>query len=67
MHHASRELQMCRTRHLKRACRTTLTAPWRRVANLSGAAVPVPAGEVLLASGDLTDGRLPADTAVWLR
>ncbi|WP_327009863.1 hypothetical protein OHA72_23105 [Dactylosporangium sp. NBC_01737] len=28
---------------------------------------PVPAGEVLLVSGDLTGGHLPADTAVWLR
>jgi alpha-glucosidase len=29
-------------------------------------AVPLPAGEPLIASGPLVDGRLPADTAVWL-
>jgi alpha-glucosidase len=28
--------------------------------------VPLPAGEVLLASGP-ADGELPTDTAVWLR
>jgi alpha-glucosidase len=28
--------------------------------------LPLPAGEVLLASGPLVDGTLPADTAVWL-
>jgi alpha-glucosidase len=31
------------------------------------APVPVPAGEVLLASGPLLDGQLPPDTAVWVR
>ena len=35
--------------------------------NLSGAAVPLPEGEVLLASADTADGALPADAAVWLR
>ncbi|MET8256291.1 glycoside hydrolase family 13 protein [Micromonospora sp. NPDC005205] len=36
--------------------------------NLSAAPVPMPAqGELLLASGPLDDGLLPADTAVWLR
>jgi len=34
--------------------------------NTSGVAVPMPAGEVLLSSVDLVDGRLPADAAVWL-
>ncbi|MFJ1754027.1 glycoside hydrolase family 13 protein [Kitasatospora sp. NPDC088134] len=38
----------------------------RCLVNLSAAPLPVD-GEVLLASGELTDGRLPADTAVWLR
>ena len=28
--------------------------------------VPIPPGEVLLSSGDLPDGELPPDTAVWL-
>ena len=35
--------------------------------NLSGAAVPLPEGAVLLASEDVTGGALPADAAVWLR
>ena len=29
--------------------------------------VPLPAGEVVLASGPLVDGQLPPDTAVWVR
>ena len=38
------------------------------LANLSADPVSLPAGaEVLLASGPLEGGRLPADTAVWLR
>jgi alpha-glucosidase len=38
------------------------------VANLSGAPVPLfEHSSVLLASGPLTDGLLPPDTAVWLR
>jgi alpha-glucosidase len=36
------------------------------VVNLSSAPVELPAGEVLLASGALAEGRLPSDTAVWL-
>ncbi|GAA4142693.1 glycoside hydrolase family 13 protein [Actinomadura keratinilytica] len=37
------------------------------VVNVSGEPYELPAGaEVLLASGDLDGGRLPADTAVWL-
>lgn len=34
--------------------------------NASGAPVPLPTGEVLLASSPLTGGQLPEDTAVWL-
>ncbi|MET8079648.1 alpha-amylase family glycosyl hydrolase [Streptomyces sp. NPDC005303] len=39
---------------------------WRCVTNLSQAAVPLPAGEVLLASGPSQDGLLAPDTTVWL-
>jgi alpha-glucosidase len=41
----------------------------RCLVNFSGSAVPLPGGEVVLASGPLgADGaELPADTAVWLR
>jgi alpha-glucosidase len=35
--------------------------------NLGESSVPLPDGTVLLASGPLTDGTLPPDTAVWLR
>jgi alpha-glucosidase len=35
--------------------------------NLSGADVPLPEGEVLLASAEVSGGAVPADTAVWLR
>ena len=34
--------------------------------NLSGHAVPLPEGSVLLASADVGDGRLPDDAAVWM-
>ena len=34
--------------------------------NCGDHAVPLPEGEPLIASGPLDDGRLPADTAVWL-
>ena len=38
------------------------------VANISPGPVDLPPhSEILLASAPLTDGRLPADTAVWLR
>ena len=38
------------------------------VANLSAAPAPLPQGaEVLLVSGALDDGKLPPDTAAWLR
>jgi alpha-glucosidase len=35
--------------------------------NLSAAAIPLPEGEVLLASADTSGGTLPTDAAVWLR
>jgi alpha-glucosidase len=35
--------------------------------NCGEAPAPLPAGEVLLASGPVTGGQLPADTSVWLR
>ena len=35
--------------------------------NLSGAAVPLPEGRVLLASTDTAGGKLPDDAAVWLQ
>ena len=34
--------------------------------NTSSEVVPLPPGEVLLASGPLPDGMLPPDTAAWL-
>jgi alpha-glucosidase len=38
------------------------------VVAMGAAAVPLPAGEVLLAGGPLTpDGLLPPDTAAWVR
>jgi alpha-glucosidase len=37
------------------------------VLNAGPAAVELPAGEVVIASGEVTDGLLPPDTAVWLR
>lgn len=37
------------------------------IANTGSADVPLPAGEVLLASADVADGVLPADTTAWLR
>ncbi|WP_399886753.1 glycoside hydrolase family 13 protein [Streptomyces sp. BBFR51] len=39
---------------------------WRCVTNLSDRAVDLPAGEVLLSSAPLEDGRLGPDTTVWL-
>jgi alpha-glucosidase len=35
--------------------------------NLSGAAVPLPEGRVLLASAEVGDGKVPDDAAVWLQ
>jgi len=37
------------------------------IANMGTATLDLPAAEVLLVSGPLTGGGLPADTAVWLR
>jgi alpha-glucosidase len=37
------------------------------IGNTGSTPVPLPAGEVLLASGDVSGGELPADTTVWLR
>ena len=37
------------------------------VANTGSSDVPLPPGEVLLASADVADGVLPADTTAWLR
>ncbi|MBM7503300.1 alpha-amylase family glycosyl hydrolase [Agromyces aurantiacus] len=37
------------------------------VANTGSSDVPLPEGEVLLASAELADGVLPADTTAWLR
>jgi alpha-glucosidase len=39
---------------------------WRCVTNLSDRPVPLPPGEVLLTSAPLEDGRIGADTTVWL-
>ncbi|MFJ7767833.1 glycoside hydrolase family 13 protein [Streptomyces sp. NPDC097107] len=39
---------------------------WRCVTNLSGTTVDLPAGEVLLSSAPLDDGRLGPDTTVWM-
>jgi alpha-glucosidase len=36
------------------------------VLNAGTDAVPLPAGEVVIASGDLADGMLPPDTSAWL-
>ena len=35
--------------------------------NFGSEPVALPAGEVLISSGDLVDGQLPADTTVWLK
>jgi alpha-glucosidase len=37
------------------------------VVNFGPNPADLPAGEVLLSSGPLEDGRLPADTAAWVR
>jgi alpha-glucosidase len=42
--------------------------PVRVITNFGTAPLPLPPGEVLLASGDLAaDGGLPPDTTAWLR
>jgi alpha-glucosidase len=40
---------------------------WEVVMNFGTAPVDLPDGEVLVASGPLDEGRLPGETAVWLR
>ncbi|WP_353813455.1 glycoside hydrolase family 13 protein [Agromyces sp. SYSU T00266] len=40
---------------------------WEVVANFGTEPVALPAGSVLVASGDLGDGVLPGETTVWLR
>jgi alpha-glucosidase len=40
---------------------------WQTVTNFGDAPVNLPAGEVLVSSGPLDGGRLPANTTVWLR
>ncbi|MFE9681966.1 glycoside hydrolase family 13 protein [Streptomyces sp. NPDC006285] len=45
----------------------TRAGGWHTVSNLSGGPVPLPPGEVLLASGPLTGDELPPWTSVWLR
>ncbi|MFB8388020.1 glycoside hydrolase family 13 protein [Microbacterium sp. NPDC055910] len=36
------------------------------IANVAARPIPMPEGIVVVASGDVSDGMLPADTAVWL-
>jgi alpha-glucosidase len=48
----------------------TTTAPGGTITvltNLGATPVPTPDGEVLLSSGELVDGRVPADVTVWVR
>ncbi|MEU2251429.1 glycoside hydrolase family 13 protein [Streptomyces sp. NPDC019224] len=45
----------------------TRTGGWHTVSNLGDAPVPLPEGEVLLASGPLSGDVLPPWTTVWLR
>ncbi|GAB3453933.1 glycoside hydrolase family 13 protein [Kineococcus endophyticus] len=40
---------------------------WTCLTNFGDEPVDVPAGRVVLASGELTDGRVPADTTVWVQ
>jgi alpha-glucosidase len=40
---------------------------WQTVTNFGDAPVELPAGEVLVSSGPLDGGLLPANTTVWLR
>ena len=39
---------------------------WRSVTNFGPRPVPVPRGTVVVASGPLPDGQLPADTTAWI-
>ncbi|WP_245599567.1 glycoside hydrolase family 13 protein [Nakamurella lactea] len=45
---------------------TFSNGPVTVIANLGDGPVPLPPGELLLASGELVDGALPPDTAAWL-
>ena len=38
---------------------------WRSTTNFGEVATPLPAGEILLASGPITDGTLPPATTIW--
>ena len=40
---------------------------WHSVTNFGPADLTLPAGDVLVASADLVDGRLPADATAWVR
>ncbi|MEV8213933.1 glycoside hydrolase family 13 protein [Leifsonia sp. NPDC077715] len=42
------------------------TGPVTVVVNFGTSPVAIPSGEIVLASGELSDGMLPQDTAVWL-
>jgi alpha-glucosidase len=46
---------------------TIRRGPLTVVLNCGAAPVSLPDGELLIASGELGDGKLPADTAVWIR
>jgi alpha-glucosidase len=48
-------------------CLSYRRGPVTVLLNAGSAPVPLPAGEVLVVSGPLTDGQLPPDTAIWLR
>jgi alpha-glucosidase len=43
------------------------TGGWRCITNFGSRPIKLPAGEVLLASGALIDGKLPGSTTVWIR
>ncbi|MBU9765837.1 glycoside hydrolase family 13 protein [Mycobacterium sp. TNTM28] len=45
---------------------TVRRGPLRCLLNAGADPVPLPPGQVLLSSGELADGTLPPDTAVWL-
>ena len=40
---------------------------WHSLTNFGSTSVPLPDGEVLLASAPLTEGQVPANTTVWFR
>ncbi|MGI3783005.1 MAG: glycoside hydrolase family 13 protein [Janthinobacterium lividum] len=43
------------------------TGRWHSLTNFGPDPVPLPVGELLLASGPLVDGQVPADRTVWVR